>query len=52
MKRRGSIKLAILLPVFILGAVSIISNAAAIINIRNVNANAEEIADNYMISVI
>lgn len=51
MKRRGSIKLAILLPVFILGAVSIISNAAAIINIRNVNANAEEIADNYMISI-
>lgn len=51
MKRRGSIKLAILLPVFILGAVSIISNAAAIMNIRNVNANAEEIADNYMISI-
>ncbi|MGN0587687.1 MAG: methyl-accepting chemotaxis protein [Oscillospiraceae bacterium] len=51
MKKRGSIKLAILLPVFILGAVSIISNAAAIINIKNVNANAEEIADNYMISI-
>lgn len=51
MKRRGSIKLAILLPVFILGAVSIISNAVAIMNIRNVNANAEEIADNYMISI-
>lgn len=51
MKRRGSIKLAILLPVFILGAVSIISNLTAIMNIRNVNANAEEIADNYMISI-
>ncbi|MGN0552595.1 MAG: methyl-accepting chemotaxis protein [Oscillospiraceae bacterium] len=51
MKRRGSIKLAILLPVFILGAVSIISNAVAIMNIRNVNSNAEEIADNYMISI-
>lgn len=51
MKRRGSIKLAILLPVFILGAVSIISNVVAIMNIRNVNSNAEEIADNYMISI-
>lgn len=51
MKNRGSIKLAILLPVFILGAVSIISNAAAIINIKKVNSNAEEIADNHMISL-
>lgn len=37
-----------MLPVLVLGIVSIVSNATAILNIRNVNANASNIADNYM----
>lgn len=47
-KRRSSIKVMIMIPVIILGIVSVISNITAIINIRNVNANAADIADNYM----
>ena len=52
-KKKGylSIKIIILVPVFILGFVSIISNITAISNIRNVNANASEIADEYMVSI-
>ena len=50
MKKKGhaSIKVYIMLPVLVLGIVSIVSNATAILNIRNVNANASNIADNYM----
>lgn len=53
MKKKGylSIKIIILVPVFILGLVSIVSNIMAISNIRNVNANASEIADEYMVSI-
>lgn len=40
-----------MIPVLILGIVSIISNAMAIMNIRNVNANASNIADNYMTGI-
>lgn len=47
-KKRISIKLLILVPVFILGILSIISNFLAVNNIRKVNANASEIADTYM----
>lgn len=45
---RVSTKKIILIPVFILGIVSIISNIAAVGNIRRVNANARQIANGYM----
>lgn len=47
-KKRISIKALILVPVFILGILSIISNVVAVNNIRKVNASATEIADKYM----
>lgn len=51
-KNRGlSIKTIILIPVFVLGIVSIISNMQAISNIRQVNSNASIIADEYMTSI-
>ena len=47
MERQGrfSTKIIILLPVFILGIVSIISNLIAVSNVRRVNANATRITD-------
>lgn len=50
-KRQGSIRTAIMIPVIILGLVSVISNAMAIWNIQNVNRNATVITDKYMVSV-
>ena len=50
-KKRGSIKLYIMLPVLVLGIVSILSNIMAVSNIRKVNANASNIADHYMTSI-
>ena len=50
-KKHASIKMYIMIPVLILGLVSIISNAMAIMNIRNVNANASNKADNYMTGI-
>ena len=50
-KKRTSLKTLILLPVFILGALTIICNVMAINNIRNVNSNAADITDNCMMSV-
>lgn len=47
-KKRISTKFIILLPVFILGIVSVLSSIAAIANIRNVNRNATQIANGYM----
>lgn len=47
-KRRISTKAFVLIPVFILGIVSIISNIAAVTNIRSVNASATQIANGYM----
>ena len=47
-KRHSSIKLMIVVPMLILGIVSVISNILAIRNIKNVNANASDIADHYM----
>lgn len=50
MKKKGNIstKFIILLPVFILGIVSVLSNILAVVNIRRVNANASQIANGYM----
>ena len=50
-KRRISITTVILIPVFVLGIVCVISSAQAISNIKKVNANASEIADEYMTSI-
>ncbi|MCI8355297.1 MAG: methyl-accepting chemotaxis protein [Lachnospiraceae bacterium] len=43
-----SLKYRLILPVALLGMVALISNLLAVSNIRNVNANAANIADNYM----
>ena len=47
-KKRISIITVILLPVMILGIVCTVSSSLAISNIKNVNANASEIADRYI----
>lgn len=47
-KGRISTKLLVLIPVFVLGIVSIFSNFIAVTNIRSVNANATQIANGYM----
>ena len=39
-KKRTSLKVLILIPVFILGILSVVSNIMAINNIRMVNSNA------------
>ena len=51
MKKQGrfSTKMIILIPVFILGFVSVISSILAVRNIRKVNANATQIANGYMV---
>ncbi len=51
-KKKSSIRTMIMIPVLILGLVSIVSNAMAINNIRNVNSNASVIADEYMNSIM
>ncbi len=45
---RVSTKLIILVPVFILGIVSVFSNMIAVSNVRKVNADATRITNNYM----
>ena len=47
-KRQSSIKIMIVVPMLILGIVSVISNIMEIRNIKNVNANASNIVDHYM----
>lgn len=53
MKKQGrfSTKMIILIPVFVLGIVSIISSILAVRNIRKVNANATQIANGYMVCI-
>lgn len=43
-----SLKHRLILPIALLGIVAILSNVLSIVNIRNVNANASDIADDYM----
>lgn len=50
-KKRATIKRYIMLPVILLGVVSIVSNAMALVNVRKVNGNASEIVDNYMAAI-
>ena len=43
-----SLKSSLILPIALLGIVALLSNLLAVSSIRNVNANAANIADNYM----
>lgn len=50
-KKQGSIRTAIMIPVIILGLVSVFSNIIAVRNVQSVNKNATVITDNYMVSI-
>ena len=50
-KKRTSLKALILVPLFILGILSVLSNVMAVNNIRKVNRNASRIADDCMNSI-
>ena len=50
MKRKLSIKWVILIPVFILGMISVLSNCLGVYNLNNVNSSASIVADKYMTS--
>ena len=53
MKKQGrfSTKMIILIPVFVIGIISIISSVLAVKNIRKVNENATQIAYGYMVCI-
>ena len=50
-KQRISIKIILLVPVFVLGVVAIISNVQAISNIGMVNQTAVEISNDHMVNI-
>lgn len=50
-KKQTSIRIYIMIPVLVLGIVSILSNLIALQNIRKVNRNATNIVDHYMIAI-
>lgn len=50
-KKRFSITIIILVPVFILGALAVFSNLAAISNLKRVNMTAVTIADEHMVNI-
>lgn len=43
-----SLKHRLIIPIALLGIVALLSNILSIVNIRNVNTSASNIADNYM----
>ena len=49
MKNKLRIQHRLILPIVLLGVVALISNVLAVFNINNVNANAANIVDNYMV---
>ncbi|MDE6924152.1 MAG: MCP four helix bundle domain-containing protein [Acetatifactor sp.] len=49
MKKRFTIQQRLILPIILLGVVALISNALSVFGINNVNSNASNIVDNYMI---
>lgn len=51
MKRKASIRVMIMVPVLLLGFVSIFSNVMSLTNLRKVNATASTIADDYMAAI-
>lgn len=50
-KKRLSITIVILVPVFILGVLAIFSNITAINNLRRVNTTAVTISDEHMVNI-
>ncbi len=48
MMKKISLKHRLIIPIALLGIVALLSNILSIINIRNVNASAANISDNYM----
>lgn len=50
-KKRLSITIVILVPVFILGALAVFSNVTAISNLKKVNMTAVTIADEHMVNI-
>ena len=51
MKRKASIRVMIMVPVLLLGFVSIFSNVMSLTNLRKVNKTASTIADDYMAAI-
>lgn len=51
LNKKVSTKVILLLPVFILGIVSLFSNVAAVLNLQSVNASATQIIDEYMTGI-
>ncbi len=51
MEKKRSIRVYILLPVLLLGAVSIFSNVMALFNLSKVNHTASKLADEYLVSI-
>ena len=49
MKRNLTIQQRLILPIVLLGVVALISNVLAVFSINNVNSNASNIVDNYMV---
>ena len=50
-KKRGTIRIAILAPVVVVGFISIVSNLIAITNVQKVNQRASVIVDEQMVSI-
>ena len=51
MKKKASIRVMIMVPVLLLGFVSIFSNVMSLTNLRKVNKTASTIADDYMAAI-
>ena len=51
MKNKLTIQQRLILPIILLGVVALLSNALSVFSIRNVNANASKIVDNYMVGL-
>ncbi|MBE5843983.1 MAG: methyl-accepting chemotaxis protein [Butyrivibrio sp.] len=51
MKKKSSIRVMIMVPVLLLGLVSILSNVMAVVNLRKVNQTATIIADEYLTAI-
>ncbi len=49
MKKIFTIQQRLIFPIILLGVVALISNALSVFNINNVNSNASNIVDNYMV---
>lgn len=51
MNKKSSIRVMIMVPVLLLGLVSILSNVMAVVNLRKVNQTASIIADDYLTAI-